>query len=162
MSFRAIIWTQVHLTLDDRPFPALPHASLSHELFCDKHTWTSPSLHNKMRISFVTLFRRCKCPAPSALVIWTKHSYSVVEAGVAVSWMLSLNIVRSGLTVIKTKCVEECALSELQVRKELVLGDEMPHQSFVSIYPSPQLRLLHLPECQCWQYAEICVASEDR
>lgn len=81
-------------------------------------------------------------------MIWTMHSYSVVEAGVVVTWMLSLNIGRSGLRVIKTKCVEEQALSELQVGKELVLGDEMSHQSFAFIYPSPQLRLLHLPGCQ--------------
>lgn len=57
-------------------------------------------IHNEMRSFLVSLFWRCICPAPNALMIWTEQSCLVVEASVVISWKLSLNIVHSGLRVI--------------------------------------------------------------
>lgn len=153
-----MIWTKVHLPLDHRPFPTLPHVLLYHKLSCDKQNWVPSSMDalipNETMTSSVFLFWRCKCLAPNDLMIWTKQSCSVVEADVVISWKLSLNIVHSGLRVLiitlknTHKCVQEHVLSELHVGKELVLGDEMSYQSFASIYPAPGFLLLYLPECQ--------------
>lgn len=82
-------------------------------------------------------------------MIWTKQSCSVVEAGIIISWKLSLNRIHSGLKVIFKKCVEEHAFSELQVGKEFILEDKMSHQSSASTYPSPLLPLLQLPDVSC-------------